>query len=213
MKENTIINPNAFEEDKSFLKYIFLYMTDSGEVKIVPASNAPETIDASAVSAVSAVSAASAVSAVSAASAVSAVSAASDASDASDASAVSAVSDASDASAVSAASDASAASAANAANAAKHFNTICDRNDSELYDKNSLHKYLIGGDMDNDCLVCYDPKGIMPIVTCNLCSKFIHYKCYKKFTKKNSYYTMKCIQCNTRSLQFSKQCWQCWCCF
>ena len=36
---------------------------------------------------------------------------------------------------------------------------------------------------------------------------------YKKFTEKNSYYTMKCIQCDTRSLHFSKKWWQSWCCF
>lgn len=100
---------------------------------------------------------------------------------------------------------------------------INDKNNKQLYKKNSLRKYLMGGiseesvvlpnNSDNDCLICYDSKGSKPVVICSLCSKFVHYKCYKKFTEKNSYYTMKCIQCNTRSLHFSKKWWQSWCCF
>ena len=98
-----------------------------------------------------------------------------------------------------------------------------DNNYQKLYKKDSLRKYLIGGiteesqislnDSDNECLICYDEKGLAPIVHCSLCSKFVHYKCYKKFTKKNKFYTMKCVQCGTRSLQFTKKCWQSWCCF
>lgn len=100
---------------------------------------------------------------------------------------------------------------------------INDKNYKQLYKKNSLRKYLMGGiseesvilpnNSDNDCLICYDRKGTKPFVVCSLCSKFVHYKCYKKFTEKNNYYTMKCIQCDTRSLQFSKKWWQSWCCF
>lgn len=96
-------------------------------------------------------------------------------------------------------------------------------NDSKIYKKSSLIKYLIGGiseesevlynNDDNDCLICYDIKDCKPIVVCSLCSKFCHYKCYKKFTKKNNFYAMKCIQCGTRSLQFKKSWWQFWCCF
>lgn len=95
-------------------------------------------------------------------------------------------------------------------------------NDSKIYKKSSLRKYLVGGvseesevlyNNDNDCLICYDMKDCKPIVVCSLCSKFCHYKCYKKFTKKNNFYAMKCIQCGTRSLQFKKSWWQFWCCF
>ena len=98
-----------------------------------------------------------------------------------------------------------------------------DNNHQYLYKKSSLRKYLVGGiteessilpnDGDNDCLICYDERGMAPIVSCSLCLKFVHYKCYKKFTKKNKFYTMKCVQCGTRSLQFTKKCWQSWCCF
>ena len=98
-----------------------------------------------------------------------------------------------------------------------------DRINANIYNKNSLRKYLMGNiseesvvlpnNSDNDCLICYDERGVKPVVICSLCSKFVHYKCYKKFTEKNSYYTMKCIQCGTRSLQFSKKWWQWWCCF
>ncbi len=64
-----------------------------------------------------------------------------------------------------------------------------------------------------ECLICYDSRGLKPIIVCRLCSKFVHYKCYQKFIKKNNYYAMKCIQCDTRSLQFKKKWWQSWCCF
>ena len=77
----------------------------------------------------------------------------------------------------------------------------------------SEESVVLPNNSDNDCLICYDRKGSKPVVICSLCSKFVHYKCHKQFTEKNSYYTMKCIQCDTRSLHFSKKWWQSWCCF
>jgi hypothetical protein len=94
-----------------------------------------------------------------------------------------------------------------------------DKNNHKIYSKNSLRNYLMGDTSNDgilrmdDCLICYDVRGLSPIVKCSLCSKFVHYKCYKIFSKKNSYYKMKCIQCETRSLQFTKKWWQCWQCW
>jgi len=95
-----------------------------------------------------------------------------------------------------------------------------DKNNDKIYKKNSLRNYLIGDSLneddisrDDDCLICYDVRGLSPIVKCSICSKFVHYKCYKNFSKKNSYYKMKCIQCGTRSLKFTKKWWQCWKCW
>lgn len=95
-----------------------------------------------------------------------------------------------------------------------------DKKDKELHNNNSLRKYLIGDTeensilrVDHECLICYDSMGLSPIVKCGICSKFVHYECYKIFSTKNNYYKMKCVQCGTRSLQFTKKWWQCWCCF
>ena len=63
-----------------------------------------------------------------------------------------------------------------------------------------------------ECIICYDVTW-GPIVTCNLCSNYSHYKCYKQFTKKNNFYRMKCVHCGTRSLNFHKRWWHLWCCF
>ena len=63
-----------------------------------------------------------------------------------------------------------------------------------------------------ECIICFE-KNQSPIVTCSLCSNYSHYTCYKKFTKKNAFYKMKCVHCGTRSVRFSKKWWQLWCCY
>ena len=65
----------------------------------------------------------------------------------------------------------------------------------------------------DECLICYEKvKKDMSKVTCKLCNKIVHYKCYKKFIEKNKNYQNKCFQCSTNSLKFNIKYW--WnCCF
>ena len=47
----------------------------------------------------------------------------------------------------------------------------------------------------DECLICYEKvKKDMSKVTCNLCDKIVHYKCYKIFIEKNKNYEDKCFQ-------------------
>jgi len=81
---------------------------------------------------------------------------------------------------------------------------------------NELRKFLIDKsihiDPNLECIICFE-KNKYPIVTCSLCSNYSHYTCYKKFTKKNGFYKMKCVHCGTRSVQFRKKWWQAWWCY
>ena len=61
----------------------------------------------------------------------------------------------------------------------------------------------------NECLICYETiKRTESKVSCKLCSNTVHYKCYKKFVKKNIHFKMKCCHCLTQSLRF-KYWWMC----
>ena len=81
---------------------------------------------------------------------------------------------------------------------------------------NNLRECFIDKSIQNDpnleCIICFE-KNKSPIVTCGLCSNYSHYTCYKKFTKKNNFYKMKCVHCGTRSVRFRKKWWQTWWCY
>ena len=63
---------------------------------------------------------------------------------------------------------------------------------------------------DPECLVCFNRfKWYECKVTCCLCGNVVHYKCYKKFIKKNINYTNKCFHCGTNSIYFVKPWWLC----
>ena len=64
---------------------------------------------------------------------------------------------------------------------------------TKLIDKNfseSVHNSKIIN--KNECLICYNKvcKNTSKI-SCKLCSNLFHYKCYKDFTEKNSFYAIK----------------------
>ena len=62
----------------------------------------------------------------------------------------------------------------------------------------------------DECLVCFDEfKWYHTEVVCCLCNNKVHYKCYKKFIKKNINYTNKCFHCGTKSIYFNKPCLLC----
>jgi hypothetical protein len=86
----------------------------------------------------------------------------------------------------------------------------------EPSEKNNLRECFIDKSTQNDpnleCIICFE-KNKYPIVTCSLCSNYSHYTCYKKFTKKNNFYKMKCVHCGTRSVRFRKKWWQTWWCY
>jgi hypothetical protein len=65
----------------------------------------------------------------------------------------------------------------------------------------------------DECLVCYEKLGKRKTVGCKLCEYRCHKECYKRFTKKNQYFLMRCLHCQTRTVDYACMKKRYLCCF
>ena len=64
-----------------------------------------------------------------------------------------------------------------------------------------------------ECLVCFDTISNKKYVVCKLCNRKCHKDCYNRFVRKNPFFSMKCFQCQTKSINFKKKKRYISCCF
>jgi hypothetical protein len=67
--------------------------------------------------------------------------------------------------------------------------------------------------LKDECMICYEKLGRKKTIGCKLCEYRCHKDCYKRFTKKNQYFLMRCLHCQTRTIDYKKKKIYMLCCF
>ena len=60
--------------------------------------------------------------------------------------------------------------------------------------------------LKDECMICYEKLGkSRKKVGCKLCNYRCHKDCYKRFTNKNQFFLMRCLHCQTRTIEYEKK--------
>tara|TARA_Y100000816_G_C25786937_1_gene412506 strand:- start:154 stop:489 length:336 start_codon:yes stop_codon:yes gene_type:complete len=84
---------------------------------------------------------------------------------------------------------------------------------NEKNNKNSNKNQEKNEENIEECLVCFELIGDKKYVTCKLCDRKCHKKCYYKFVQKNPFFNRKCFQCQTKTIKFKRKKRYNLCCF